>query len=114
MEKDIDMKKRDLIFPGDFCMIATDKFADQGIKNGHRVYVVGHQAIPEDERDPYTQRIKFFIHLLEDKHVVAEKGLFVMDPRSLRKVNKGEQKKLADILAVDVAEVEIAEGATIN
>ncbi len=108
------MKKRDLIFDGDFCMIATDKFEDQGIKNGHRVYVVGHKAFAEDERDPYTQRIKFFVHLLDKKHIVPEKGLFVMDPRSLRKVNPGEQKKLKEVLEIDLAEAEIAEGATIN
>lgn len=102
------MKKRDLIFDGDFCMVTTDKFEKEGVKNGHRVYVVGHKAVPEDERDPYTQRIKFFVHLLDKKHVVPEKGLFVMDPRSLRKVNAGEQKNLQQILQLDVAPVDEA------
>jgi len=96
------MKDRKLIHDGDFCSIISDKFEDQGIKVGHRVWVAGHRAIPEDERDPYTQRIKFFVHLVnKEKHVEFDKGLFIMDPRSLRRVNKGEQHKLQQILDAD-------------
>ena len=102
--KGMTMKNRDLIHDGDFCSIISDKFVEEGIKVGHRVWVAGHRAIPEDERDPYTQRIKFFVHLVgKDKHVEFGKGLFLMDPRSLRRVNKGEQHKLQVILEEDTS-----------
>lgn len=97
------MKTNKLIHDGDFCMITTDKFQDEGIKNGHRVFVIGHRAIPEDERDPYTQRIKFFVHLVKDRHVDFEGGVFIMDPRSLKKVSKNEQRNLQSILELDTA-----------
>lgn len=93
------MKNNKLIHDGDFCMIISDKFEEHGVKVGHRVYVAGHRAIPEDERDPYTQRIKFFVYLVnKEKHVEFDKGLYLMDPKSLKRVNKGEQHKLQAIL----------------
>lgn len=97
------MKNRDLIHDNDFCMVTSDKFVEEGVKVGQRVFVAGHRAIPEDERDPYTQRIKFFVYLLnKDKHVDFAKGLFLMDPKSLKRVNKGEQHKLLALLEADI------------
>lgn len=96
------MKTNKFIHDKDFCMIASDKFEDQGIKNGHRVFIVGHRAIAENEHDPYTQRIKFFVHLVDDKHVQFDKGLYVMDPNSLRKVKTREQRNLTEILETDL------------
>jgi hypothetical protein len=97
------MKTNKLIHDNDFCMIASDQFEkDTGVKNGTRVFVVGHRALPEDEHDPYTQRIKFFVHLVEKKHVQFDKGLFLMDPKSLRKVKVKEQHNLTAILEEDV------------
>jgi hypothetical protein len=83
----------DLIRPNDFCEIITDKFLDQGVAQGQRVYIAGHRAFPENQEDPYTQRIKFFVHLVVGD--AFDPRLFVMDPRSLRKVKPKEQKKLA-------------------
>jgi len=109
------MKANKLIYNNDFCMIATDIFeADHGIKNGHRVYVAGHRAIPEDEHDPYTQRIKFFVHLVKDGHVQFDLGLFVMDPKSLRKVKVKEQNKLLAQLELDLDVVSVVPDAAIN
>lgn len=90
-----------LIIGGDFCQITSDKFAeDTGVKRGHLFYVAGHKALPENEADPYTQRIKFFGHLVsKDGHIDSSK-LYLVDPRSIAKVSKGKQKKLLDI-AVD-------------
>lgn len=107
------MKNRDLIHDNDFCMITSDKFAEEGIKVGQRVFVAGHRAIPEDERDPYTQRIKFFVYLLDkNKHVDFAKGMFLMDPKSLKRVNKGEQHKLLALLEADIEAAEPVDVAT--
>lgn len=106
------MKTNKFIVDKDFAMVVVDDFEEYGVKVGHRVFVVGHRAIPEDERDPYTQRIKFFVHLLDGKHVDASR-LYVMDPRSLKKVKKGEQHELEKIMAIDFA-IEEQKDATIN
>lgn len=97
------MKNNKLIHDGDFCMITSDKFEEHGVKVGQRVWVAGHRAIPEDERDPYTQRIKFFVHLVKDKHVQTD-GIYIMDPKSLKRVNKGEQHKLQEVFNVDFSD----------
>lgn len=68
---------------GDFCEVVTDKFTDQGVKRGHLVYVAGHKAIPEKEEDPYTQRIKFFVHLYNPIQKTMSKELHLMDPSSI-------------------------------
>jgi hypothetical protein len=82
----------------DFCLIATDKFEEkEGIKRGQRVYIAGHRAFPISEDDPYTQRIKFFVHLVNDGEVVFG-PLYVMDAISLKLVGKREQEKLAEKL----------------
>ena len=91
-----------LIHTADFCQIVSDKFAeDTGVKRGHIVYVAGLKALPEDENDPYTQRIKFFVNLVShDGHVDGSK-LYLVDPRSIQKVGKLRQKKLLSIAKAD-------------
>ncbi len=90
------------IINGDFCQIVSDKFAEEtGVKRGHLFYVAGHKALPEDEADPYTQRIKFLGHLVDhDGHIDSSK-LYLVDPRSLTKVSKSKQKKLLNIAVKD-------------
>ena len=86
---------------GDFCEIVSDKFDELGVKRGHIVYIAGLKAIPENEADPYTQRIKFFSHLVDNGgHIHADK-LYLMDPSSLLKVSKSKQKKLTNIAKAD-------------
>lgn len=102
-----------LIRQDDFCEIITDQFeAETGIKKGQRVYIAGHRALPENEEDPYTQRIKFFVHLVVDKLIVP--GLYVMDPRSLRKVSGKEQKKLHGWLKAQFTDEVPPDGSAIN
>ena len=86
---------------GDFAEIVTDKFFDQGVKRGRLVYIAGHRALPISENDPYTQRIKFMTHLLEDEHVKPSLGLFIMDPDSLLKVDENKGKALLEIMKAD-------------
>lgn len=92
-----------LIHNGDFCEIVTDKFLHENVKRGHLVYVVGHKALPTDETDPYTQRIKFLAHLVKDEHVIA-KEIYVIDPVSLAKVPERKQKRLVSIFIKDFQE----------
>lgn len=91
-----------LIRTGDFCEVVSDKFAEEtGVKRGHIVYVAGHKALPENENDPYTQRIKFFVNLVSrDGHVDSNK-LYLVDPRSILKVTKKKQEKLLSIAKAD-------------
>lgn len=106
------VKTSHLIKTNDFCEIITDKFEEEGYAKGSYVFVAGAKAIPEDKDDLYTQRIKFFVHMLVDnKHVNVESGLFMMDPRSLKKLSKAKQRKLFKILEADFSK-EIPEDAT--
>lgn len=91
-----------LIHPTDFCQIVSDKFAeDTGVKRGHIVYVAGLKALPEDDADPYTQRIKFFVNLVSRDGHVDGKQLYLVDPKSIQKVSKLKQKKLLAIAKAD-------------
>jgi len=82
-----------LIKTGNFCEITTDRLEDQGVKRGHLVYVAGHRVLPIDEADPYTQRIKFLIHLTSPTEI-NKTNLYLVDPNSIQPVTKRKQKKL--------------------
>jgi hypothetical protein len=70
---------------GDFCEVVSDKFVEEGIKRGHVVYVAGHKALPISEEDPYTQRIKFFVHVYNPHMYEMSKEIYLMDPNSLQR-----------------------------
>lgn len=91
-----------LIKAGDFCYVITDKFVEYGVPEGDVVYVIGHRAIPEDENDPYTQRVKFFVHRTDDDNHVLFDNVYIMDPRSIEKVGELEEEELLAILDEDV------------
>lgn len=79
---------------GDFCEIVSDKFTKEGIKRGHLVYVAGHKALPISDEDPYTQRIKFFVHIYNSNTATMGKELYLVDPNSILKVDDKEQEHL--------------------
>jgi len=87
---------------GDFCQIVSDKFeAEHGVKRNTIVYVVGTKALPMSEEDPYTQRIKMIVHIVDHNlHVVFDK-MYIMDPDSLHKVDDSKQRTLTKILEMD-------------
>jgi hypothetical protein len=89
------------ITDGDFCEIVSDKFVEHGVKRGRVVWIAGHRAFPIAENDPYTQRIKFMVHLTEDQHVKPALGLFIMDPDSLFKLLPKDQAILKEIMDAD-------------
>lgn len=86
---------------GDFCQIVSDKFEEHGVKRNTLVYVVGTKALPMSEEDPYTQRIKMVVHLVDHNlHVIFDK-MYIMDPDSIQKVDENKQKNLTGILELD-------------
>lgn len=85
-----------LIKVGNFCEVVTDRLTDQGVKRGHIVYVAGHRVLPVSEGDPYTQRIKFLVHLT-NMGVKESDNLYLIDPNSIQPVSKSRQKKFEKV-----------------
>ncbi len=84
------------IHNGDFCEVVSDKFVEEGIKRGYIVYVAGHKALPITEEDPYTQRIKFFVHTYNPHIYEMSKALYLMDPDSLLPVDNNKQESFLE------------------
>lgn len=104
----------------DFCEIVVDTLANDGLPRGQRVYVIGSRALPISEADPYTQRIKFFAHIVNTKaengivETVLDPRMFLIDPNSLQKVGKKEQKKLTERLQEWLDAMNELQEATVN
>lgn len=91
----------------DFVYITSEAFVEEGLAFGQRGFIAGHRALPITKEDPYTQRIKFLVHPVVDKHVVFDK-LYLLDANSMELVGKKEAKKLNHILEEDLKEYEDA------
>lgn len=85
-----------LIKNSDFCEIVVDHLNHDGLHRGNIVYVAGHQALPISEEDPYTQRIKFFVHPYDHINKKMVKELFPLDPKSISRLSDERQKVLVD------------------
>jgi hypothetical protein len=85
-----------LIRVGNFCEVVTDKFVEEGIKRGHTVYIAGHKALPISEEDPYTQRIKFFVHLYNHLNWEMGKEIYLMDANSLLPLDEKENSLMLE------------------
>jgi hypothetical protein len=80
---------------GDFCFLVTNKFAKTfGMNKGDKVYVAGHKALPISDSDPYTQRIKFFVHTYKDNKMGQE--LLLVDPRSIKRFDDETQATMLE------------------
>lgn len=88
-----------LIYPMTFVAINSDAFVEHGVENGDIVFVAGTKAVPVSEADPYTQRVKMFVHILDGEKIDTASGLFLMDPNSLVNIDKDEQKRLYEFNA---------------
>lgn len=87
---------------GDFVTINTSKFQKEyGVKKGSLAYIAGHRAFPISEQNPYTQRIKFFVSLLDKGGHVVVKPIYLMDPKSLKLVPENEAELLQAIFEED-------------
>lgn len=103
------------IMADDFCEIITDSLEADGLKRGSRVYVIGSRALPISEEDPYTQRVKFFSHLLLDaKQMLFDERIFLLDPSSIKQVGKKEQAKLTERLKALFEAMQELPTATVN
>lgn len=85
----------------DFVVITTDKFVEEGLAEGQQAYIAGHKALPIDKEDPYTQRIKFLVHPIVDKHVVFDK-IYLLDALSMSKLHGFSDTILRKILEEDL------------
>lgn len=98
-------QKIKLVYPMTFCTVTTDKFVENGLNKGSIVFIAGMRAIPEDESDPYTQRIKCFAHkVAKDGHTLVEEGFFIIDPKNLSPLSEKKSKPLAAMLERDYGE----------
>jgi len=91
-------KLNNLIYPMTFATINSDAFEEHEVFKGDTVFVAGTKAVPVSDEDPYTQRVKMFIHLVDDEEKVdTASGLFLMDPHSLLNVSKEENERLIEL-----------------
>lgn len=101
------MNTNKLVKVGDFAHVITDRFADEGVKRNHYVYVAGFKPLPIEEEDPYLQRIYVLVHkVTRSGHTLPDEGLYLMDPRDLSKLSDGRQKKFYQLLRDDFEEKE--------
>lgn len=87
-----------LIHPMTFAAINSDAFVEHGVNKGDIVFVAGTRAVPISDDDLYTQRVKMFVHKInEDETIDFKGGLFLMDPNSLVNIDKGENDRLFEL-----------------
>ena len=81
---------------GDYVMSGID---DQktGVKKGDVFIVASVKPVPVSKKDPYTQRLLFLTHKVEETgNVLTEEGMYLFDPKDIKKVGKKRQKELND------------------
>lgn len=88
----------------DFVRITSKDFENEGLSYDQRAFVAGHRALPITKEDPYTQRIKFLLHPVVNKHVVFDK-LYLIDANSMELLKVKEAKKLNTILEKELEEM---------
>lgn len=86
-----------LVFPFDFVRIVVDTLSEHGLNNGDIVFVTGSKALPVSQEDPYTQRIKLFVQPMEGDNIINDKGIFMIDPKSVERIDDDENKRLYEV-----------------
>lgn len=87
-----------LIYPMTFVAIDSDAFVEHGVKRNDVVFVVGTKSVPVSEEDPYTQRVKMFVHKINpDNTINYTGGMYLMDPKSLSNISQEEHDLFEDI-----------------
>jgi hypothetical protein len=81
---------------GDFAHITNEKLEADGFPLHSTVYVASVAAFPLTDSDGYTQRIKLFVHKVEDDKIDTASGVFVIDPASVSEVPEWEQIHLVE------------------
>lgn len=88
-----------LIYPMTFVAINSNAFVEHGVEKGDIVFVAGTKAVPVSDEDPYTQRVKMFVHILDNEKIDTASGLFLMDPNSLINISAEKNKRLYEFNA---------------
>ena len=83
----------------EFVRVTTDKLEGDGLAKNSVVLVIALKALPVSEEDPWTQRIKLFVHKTVDGYVDQYAGIFVIDPISVEKLSEEENEKFYDLNA---------------
>lgn len=78
----------------EFVRVTTDKLEGDGLPAGSIVMVGALKALPVSEEDPWTQRIKLFVHKTENDYVDVAAGIFVIDPTSVEKLSEEENERI--------------------
>lgn len=82
----------------DFCRIVSDKkVKGSGLRMGDLVLVTGTALVPASKKDPYLQRtLTTVIRVKGDQLLMPKQDndemAYLLDPRSLEKVNDKDQK----------------------
>lgn len=92
---------------GDFCEVVTDGLREYGLKRGHFVFVAGMKAVPEDITDPYTQRMKCWVHPSNKEGEIDMSGFMIVDPRSLDKVSVMRQEAMTEVFHTQVEQLQL-------
>jgi len=86
----------------DFCRIVSDKkVKGSGLRMGDLVLVTGTSLVPASKKDPYLQRtLTTVIKVKGDQLLMPKQNndemAYLLDPRSLEKVNDKDQETLTD------------------
>lgn len=91
MDKQVAKMMKEMISTDDFCKVKNNKLSDVGLTKGMIVYIAGTQVVPENKKDPYTQRIKFIITPLVEGHIQPNGKMYLIDPRNIKKVHQRDQ-----------------------
>jgi len=109
------------IKPMDFAVIISDKLREHGLERGEEVLVATTRALPAKKSDPYLQRIYVLCNKIVDGRVLIPKEgddvamNYLVDPRSLEKVNEERGVELLTALNAqfgNTEEKEVRDDAT--
>ncbi len=100
------------IKPMDFCTVISNKLTEHGLERGDEVLVATSRALPAKKSDPYLQRVYVLCNKIVDGNVLIPKEgdevakNYLLDPRSLEKVNEERGLELLTALNAQFGHVE--------
>ena len=96
-----------MVKSGDFCKVATSKYAEFGVKRGDVVYIAGDYWSPIEEEDPYVYRKLFVAAQTRHGHVQGdgkEFPPFTCNGLYLKNVSKKNQAWYKEVLDQDYSQ----------
>ena len=83
-----------LIQTNTFTTVVGDELVSDDLPEGTFIYVADLKALPIDKKDPYTQRIHVLGHKSSNKAELELDGILLIDPKNLKPVANGKNKKM--------------------